>query len=92
MKLTKLQSEDLEHCVYIRLDDEDREEYETDQFLNNLLVKIQSKRLNDLTINEVEWLREEADNLDSKFSHNFLSDGDGKGDVLSARNLIKKLS
>lgn len=93
MKLTQLQSDDLAHCVYVQLDNdpEDREDFATDEFLLGLLKKIESRDLFGISAEEIAWISDEADNLESIYSHNLCSNGKGIGDVLSARNILKKL-
>lgn len=93
MKLTKLQQGDLAHCGYVRLttEPEEREPYETDQFLENLIAKIESGKMIGLSQDELAWLADEADNLESISASNFRCDSSEFGSLSSALNLSKKI-
>lgn len=87
MKLTKTQTRDLAHKIYVALDtdQEDREEHETEEFLNDILRKLESGKLNQLNIKQKEWLIEEADNLVSIFESNW---NNSKNDISSSNDEI----
>ena len=92
-KLTRFQSEELAHKIYVALDEDplDREPLETDEFLRDLLAMVESRDIFGATESQLRWLADETDNLISIANHNYGSDGDGLSDISSFSNLASKL-
>jgi hypothetical protein len=97
MKFTPLQVEELTHKLEVRretiADDPDSaDEYETVSFLDALDAKIKGGRETELSTDELDWLTQEAKNLQSIGDSNLQYDSDWLGYSRSMSNLVKKLN
>lgn len=92
-KLTKLQSEELAHAVYVALDTDisERESHETDLFLNEILSAVEARNICHLSAAQIAWLLDETDNLLSIAYHNHRAEGEGLALISSMTNLEGKV-
>jgi len=90
-KLTRFQSEELAHKIYVALDEDPLDREETEEFLRDLLAMVESRDILGATESQLRWLADETDNLISIANHNYRSDGDGLSDISSFSNLASKL-
>ena len=91
IKLTRFQSEELAHKIYVALDEDPLDREETDEFLKDLLAMVESRNMLGATECQLRWLADETDNLISISNHNYRRDGDGLSDISSFSNLASKL-
>ena len=90
-KLTRFQSEELAHKIYVALDEDPLDREETEEFLRDLLAMVESRDILGATECQLRWLADETDNLISIANHNYRRDGDGLSDISSFSNLASKL-